>query len=404
MSPTMQMSAPPTPYTPTSDATDRHEYGITKNRKAASTGGGRAWSEDEEVYLLQTRLQKMPYKHIAAHLKKTELACRLHYHQLSHGSNRRKRTTSMSSGSSVGGHSPIMSGYIPSPIREHAGSQSRSSSPPGSAGSSFEPTSPRPVQLPSIMSATSQSRNASPRLPTILPKPTSMTLALATAGAAAAAAGSPTASGYPTPLAEAHPHSAPLVASAPYRNGMTPTSAAPPLSAHTSSGLAPGHLPGPLRLDCSALPPPSGSCGLGSAGPTGPSYMQSHPVDMARLHAIYAAHRASFWAAVAADYGGGANPMVLEQAWRGSSNPTSTGSCVSASAGSTASCGGIAAHTPITPVGSPEDHIYGTKGGPQDKTRISAILGIDANPRSPKEREMVRRLEEERCSVGVVGA
>ena len=37
-----------------------------------------------------------------------------------------------------------------------------------------------------------------------------------------------------------------------------------------------------------------------------------------------------------------------------------------------------------------------------DKTRISAILGIDANPRSPKEREMVRRLEEER--IGVVAA
>jgi hypothetical protein len=42
-------------------------------------------------------MQKMPYKHIAAHLKKTELACRLHYHQLSHGSHRRKRTSSVSS-------------------------------------------------------------------------------------------------------------------------------------------------------------------------------------------------------------------------------------------------------------------------------------------------------------------
>lgn len=51
----------------------------------------------------------MPYKHIAAHLKKTELACRLHYHQLSHGSHRRKRTSSLSSASSSGGsvrHSP----------------------------------------------------------------------------------------------------------------------------------------------------------------------------------------------------------------------------------------------------------------------------------------------------------
>jgi len=43
----MQMTAPTVAYTPTSDAMDRHEYGITKNRKATSTGGGRAWSEDE---------------------------------------------------------------------------------------------------------------------------------------------------------------------------------------------------------------------------------------------------------------------------------------------------------------------------------------------------------------------
>ena len=45
-------------------------------------------------------MQKMPYKHIAAHLKKTELACRLHYHQLSHGSHRRRRTSSVSSSAS----------------------------------------------------------------------------------------------------------------------------------------------------------------------------------------------------------------------------------------------------------------------------------------------------------------
>ena len=42
----------------------------------------------------------MPYKHIAAQLKKTELACRLHYHQLSFGSKSR-RTTSMNTVHSV---------------------------------------------------------------------------------------------------------------------------------------------------------------------------------------------------------------------------------------------------------------------------------------------------------------
>jgi hypothetical protein len=39
----------------------------------------------------------MPYKHIATHLKKTELACRLHYHQMSYGNNARRRTDSISS-------------------------------------------------------------------------------------------------------------------------------------------------------------------------------------------------------------------------------------------------------------------------------------------------------------------
>lgn len=35
----------------------------------------------------------MPYKHIATQLKKTELACRLHYHQLSFGSKNRRQTS-----------------------------------------------------------------------------------------------------------------------------------------------------------------------------------------------------------------------------------------------------------------------------------------------------------------------
>lgn len=38
----------------------------------------------------------MPYKHIAAYLKKTELACRLHYHQLSFGNKRHRRAPSPS--------------------------------------------------------------------------------------------------------------------------------------------------------------------------------------------------------------------------------------------------------------------------------------------------------------------
>jgi hypothetical protein len=36
----------PSNYSPV-DAVNRHDYGVQKNRKQASTGGGRAWSEDE---------------------------------------------------------------------------------------------------------------------------------------------------------------------------------------------------------------------------------------------------------------------------------------------------------------------------------------------------------------------
>jgi hypothetical protein len=83
---------------------------------------------------LQTRMQKMPYKHIAAHLKKTELACRLHFHQLSHGSHRRKRTSSVSSSASCSstGTSPA---YTMSMDHDAYSHSSRHSSPMSYNGS-----------------------------------------------------------------------------------------------------------------------------------------------------------------------------------------------------------------------------------------------------------------------------
>lgn len=368
MSPTMAMTMPAAMYAPTSDVMDRHEYGITKSRKSSSTGGGRAWSEDEEVYLLQTRLQKMPYKHIAAHLKKTELACRLHYHQLSHGSNRRKRTTSMSSSSSSNGHSPLMQASIPSPIHE---SPSRSVSPPGSVISYGHPGSPGSMQLPSIMNAGVHGSASSPRLPAILPKPAGMTLALSS-------------SRYNSLQDHAQQqqqqHSAPLLPSASFSAASHSRTTPPPTMASVHHTPAPPASMAPLRLDCS-----SSSSGGAS----------SQPVDMGRLQAVYSAHRNSFWSAVAADYGNGAHPVALEQAWRSGGTSTTTVSSVSSS--SSGHNNYAAQQTPITPIGSPD--AYGKQC--QDKTRISAILGIDANPRSPKEREMVRRMEEERVMVGV---
>lgn len=300
-----------------------------------------------------------------------------------------------------------------SPVRERGGATSRSVSP---LDSIYHPSSPGGIQLPSIMS-TSASNNRSPRLPTILPKPASMSLTQASPTTASASAGttSPTASrGYPTPIHDTHPHAGGPGNSNGYRDAADP-------SARSSGAGAPHHGPGRgnLRLDCSALPPPPSANGLSA----GPGLMASHPVDMARLAAAYNAHRASFWAAVAADYGPGANPLVLEQAWRGTpaGNPSNSGNSPCAGgpgAGSIANLG-IAAQTPITPVGSPEDQVYLACGGGSihhtgngggsgsghhgkpDRTRISAILGIDASPKSPSEREMVRRMEEERGTVGL---
>lgn len=115
---------------------DSHSSSVSSLRaRKMSSGGNRSWSEEEENYLLQTRMQKMPYKHIAAHLKKTELACRLHFHQLSHGSHRRKRTSSVSSSVSCGsaGQSPA---YTMAGDHDDYAQSSRHSSPLSYTGGS----------------------------------------------------------------------------------------------------------------------------------------------------------------------------------------------------------------------------------------------------------------------------
>ncbi|KKA30284.1 hypothetical protein TD95_003882 [Thielaviopsis punctulata] len=360
-------------YNQASDTMDRHEYGVNKNRKMASTGGGRAWSEEEEVYLLQTRMQKMPYKHIAAHLKKTELACRLHYHQLSHGPNRRKRTTSVSSGSSSHSHSPIMTASAAvatgSPLCEPP--LTRSITPPGSivgAGPVYTPASPaRSMHLPAIHSATppyvrcssAAGHVGSPRLPSILPKPLAMTL--------------------PPPIASsiayhsaAEPHSAPLNASFPRIPSPNPLH----MRATTPAPAPTLPLPSPL-----------------------PAHMHAPHVDMHRLSAAYSTHKAQFWAAVSAEYGGGASASALESAWERKSaccSPAPSGSAAGAIAPPPPPSR-FSLQAPLSPAASPEHHREHRERDEfrpaHDKTRISAILGVDANPRSSHDRDFVRRLE-----------
>ena len=102
----------------------------------------------------------MPYKHIAAHLHKTELACRLHYHQMSYGTNRRKRTSSVSSSASSS-YKSVLGASEGS--REHTPYTYLSPVPSPSA--SPEPTSSKPM---SCFSDSPQQPRA--HVP-ILPKP-----------------------------------------------------------------------------------------------------------------------------------------------------------------------------------------------------------------------------------------
>lgn len=278
---------------------------------------------------METRLQKMPYKHIAARLNKTELACRLHYHQISHGANRRRRNLSFSAvqfdGRARDGASDRLS---PVSVREE----------PISA----HPDAHSPPRLPSIMSAGNSPRTAHSQAPAILPKP----------------AEAPSYRGYP---AEA------MAPQQQQQRMMLPSMDAPM-----------------LKLD-TALPPSA-------------SHDPTH-VDLMRLQAVYEAHRNTFWASVASEYGYNAAPSTLEQAWK-------TGRCCSGQQHPGAAHQHHHQHhaapaqhgttAPLTPSGSPiGDHGHNSaRSQSQERGSISSILGPDmGRSRDPWDRDMIRKME-----------
>ncbi|KAF4591396.1 Myb domain protein [Ophiocordyceps camponoti-floridani] len=252
MSQTQMMAMHPR-YSPLKDPLRRHEGGIVKTKKIALTGSGRAWREDEEAYLLQTRMQKMPYKHIAAHLNKTELACRLHYHQLSHGSTRRKRTTSFSSGSSD------VTSCRQAPTRSPPSTTKARSLSPALAMGNYAISD---LQLPSITTTSDRS----PRLPAMLPKPEPL-------GGGGGGGGSGFGDSPPRLMAPLPP---PMSLS----RGGTPFQSPVP---------APRLSPPSMMMTTPPMPPTS----LSMHGP-------AH-VDLARLQSIYESYKTSFWSAVADD-------------------------------------------------------------------------------------------------------
>jgi hypothetical protein len=122
---------------------------------------------------------------------------------------------------------------------------------------------------------------------------------------------------------------------------------------------------------------------------SGPS---SIPIDYKRLTYIYECHRTAFWGTIAAEYGQGVGPHMLEEAWRhGSGNASGT------------AFNAIAPPTPcISPEGGNVYHREEKSAEIENRasaTSISALLGIDASPRSPQERELIKRIEEGRMEV-----
>ncbi|RMD39469.1 hypothetical protein DV735_g5651, partial [Chaetothyriales sp. CBS 134920] len=73
-------SFPPSYPTTSTWRIAREDAARTKTKRKGTKA--RAWSEAEEQYLLQSRRRRIQYKGIASRLQKSELACRLHYHQL----------------------------------------------------------------------------------------------------------------------------------------------------------------------------------------------------------------------------------------------------------------------------------------------------------------------------------
>ncbi|KAL2432864.1 hypothetical protein ABEF95_015607 [Exophiala dermatitidis] len=78
------LSPPNLPPSRSSSQCQRVQKSLNSSRRDKFRQGKliRCWTDEEESYLFRSRNQKLPYKHIAHYLDKSELACRLHYHHM----------------------------------------------------------------------------------------------------------------------------------------------------------------------------------------------------------------------------------------------------------------------------------------------------------------------------------
>lgn len=141
-------------------------------------------------------------------------------------------------------------------------------------------------------------------------------------------------------------------------------------------------------LESSATPPLRLDCGIVSDN------MSIASVDRERLRHIYEAHRNSFWSVIASEYGGGVSPLLLEETWkRGMATMAPPTPCISPDIHiSTSATYQNYCPPPIQQFSAPVQEVKNSA------TSISALLGIDASPRSPKERELIKQMEERRGS------
>jgi hypothetical protein len=209
---------------------------------------------------MQNRENKMPYKQIAHQLKKTELACRLHHHQLVRNSARgRRNRESVSSLAEMDVVRPSSSSF-----RRRRAPHRRNES-----GSSISTTSSHEYYLPRITESGDSARQH-----IILPRPAAM----------------PDDSAYITgrPAWRSHSVAEDFAPVHDHRYHQYH---------HRTPSLPP-------QREMIALPLPSAVTG-----------MPAH-VDLPRLHAIYDAHRGAFWNHIASEYGYNMSPEMLEDAWR----------------------------------------------------------------------------------------
>ena len=196
----------------------------------------------------------MPYKQIAAQLKKTELACRLHYHQLAHGSHRRRRNSSVCSTSSTRSADVALS-----VSRYHVNHE-------------YAPITP--AHSPRLGSPINTLQGASP------------------ANRFSAVNGSP-----------AHGHSSKMLLPKPHLLKQTASRSATPDSVNSNA------IGGPLRINTADVLLTRGSS---VSGPT----QQGMKVNVEKLRAIYESRRQAFWADIAAEYGADVSAAELEHVWR----------------------------------------------------------------------------------------